>query len=762
MQDANSRGQRLTRRELLRWISMAGAAGLAACGGGSTDESAGNGGGGGNPPGGGGGGVQPADPVPGTSSAGKGVAGAPVTPAQRLAALSALETKLDELFDATTGRASAGQMLAWLAEQDAFQTIGYSATRDVYAIFTDGRPILIATNLRIGTDGVSDGPPLVATGERETHAARPTERAAALTSFEAGVPSKQFRFLNTWYTEGVTWPTDTWCIPNSSMDYVDSISFNMPRFGYELVGGDEALKASGLMVDVELLKNVKNDGVFFWATHGGMLDPAGGNIIQGLMTSTDATQAAVEVDYADEFTDGTLIYYTGPLCPGGLCAVREMRPQTRLAITPKWIKKYRWAFGEHSMVFVNACASANGAMKQAFLDAGASVYLGWNNPVRAWAMCGAALDFFSLMLGLNENRGGIYPKQRPYDWGQVLFHLQAHTQAAYYLDVEDGIVQLEATLNTAVPAGFLCLRPSIYWNAFDEALSELHLIGGVFGTHPGTAAIGTDMPCDLNCLGYGNQSDFKLTGAVPLTVKAWQSQDVVLQVPREGPGSVGIVQVDVDGRYSNGTQLTRISLPLKATQAHGGSLSVQVDGQLSIRGDFRGVRLDPIQDLTYMPVVPCLSPASVRGIFTANGTYTYSEGDSTVQVKWSGSGNVVPPALPAGSTFLYGEISPKERSGLFLISLSGTGIVETVTVTTPGLPDSVSTREITFTIETQPGQTKPYTLAVQFTPAYTAGAVTHSYVQPAASRYNQADLATTIMCGPFTSEFPPEETRGGR
>ena len=53
-------------------------------------------------------------------------------------------------------------------------------------------------------------------------------------------------------------------------------------------------------------------------------------------------------------------------------------------------------------MFVNACASATGALKQAFLDAGASLYLGWTKPVRVWAMCGAAMDFFSLMLGLNE------------------------------------------------------------------------------------------------------------------------------------------------------------------------------------------------------------------------------------------------------------------------------------------------------------------------------------------------------------------------
>src|SRR3970282_1428937 len=97
------------------------------------------------------------------------------------------------------------------------------------------------------------------------------------------------------------------------------------------------------------------------------------------------------------------------------------RPATRLCITPRWITKYRWRFGDYSLVFINACSSAQGAMKQAFIDAGASVYLGWTNPVQAWALAGATMDFFGLMLALNENGGSpggmiVYPLQRSYDW----------------------------------------------------------------------------------------------------------------------------------------------------------------------------------------------------------------------------------------------------------------------------------------------------------------------------------------------------------
>lgn len=91
----------LTRRDLLRWISVSGAAGLWACGGG---ESPGEGGGGGGSNGG--------EPTGAFSSAGKGVAGAPVSVAARQATLAALEDKLAGLYDPATGRASAAQMIA--------------------------------------------------------------------------------------------------------------------------------------------------------------------------------------------------------------------------------------------------------------------------------------------------------------------------------------------------------------------------------------------------------------------------------------------------------------------------------------------------------------------------------------------------------------------------------------------------------------------------------------------------------------------------
>lgn len=577
----------LTRRNLLRWLSVSGAAGLWGCGGGDEPAASGIGGGGG-----GGSGTPVGEPTSAFSSVGKGVPGAPVSIAERQATLAALESRLIGLYDPATGRASAAQMIAWLQEQAAFKTVGYSGTGDVYAVFTDGRPLIVATNIRFDAAGVSDGPDRAPrTASRSTAlalASRPAALAPNLENFEAGVPSRQFRYLNTWFSYGPDWPADTWCRGTStypdglaSMSDLDDVQAFMEEFGYQSVNRGDDPDGSGLpqALTVEGLKSVSGDGVFLWTTHGGTLDP-GGNIIQGLMTATEAFQSTVEDRYADEFAEGTLIYYTGPLCLHPVSCRSSTgggSVYTRLAITPSFIRKYKWSFGEHSLVFVNACASATGAMKQAFLDAGASVYLGWTKPVRVWAMCGAAMDFFSLMLGLNENGGGrpeaeVQPHQRPYDWGAVMTHLHANTQVAYYLDDEDGIVELEPTFNDKVPAGFTGLRPSVYWTSFDEAASEWHLIGGVFGTHPGTAAIGTDMPCDnrVTYTRYGSLADRRLGSPVPVGVKDWKSQNVVLSVPRQGAGSAGILQVDVDGRWSNGVQLTRVSGHLRGVKTVGG------------------------------------------------------------------------------------------------------------------------------------------------------------------------------------------------
>lgn len=780
--DAASPSPRLTRRKLLRWISLSAASGVMGCGGGGgNDDDASDTAGPELGPGPGPITVDPTEPKAAFSKAGKGVPGTPVTPAQRAQALDALNTQLNQLYDSTLGIASPARTLAWLAQQDAYQTIGYSATRNVYAVFTDGRPIIIATNTRIDAAGISDGPPRPANappvnpGLRALAAPRSPAAAALPSAYEAGIPSRQMRYLNTWFGYGSDWPAGVWCRAGlSSMSDIGEAAYFMQEFGYQPVGGSDAFSSDAVANTVEGLKQVSGDGVFFWSTHGGTLDP-GGNIIQGLMTATEAYKSTVEDTYKDEFAEGTLIYYTGPLCMDPIaCKVRGSPGThlTRLAITPKFIQKYKWKFGQHSLVFVNACASATGAMKQAFLDAGASVYIGWTKPVRLWAMCGAALDFFSLMLGLNENGGykqgdEVNPFQRPYDWGAVMDHLHANTQAAYHLDEEDGIVELEPTFNSAVPAGFLGLRPSIYWSAFDESRSELTLIGGVFGTRPGSAAIGPDMPVDKSLISpvygmYGILADRRISQPVPLTVLDWRSENLILKLPADGPGAAGIVQLDVDGRWSNGAQLTRVNFPLSASKTFGGSLSVQVDAQLSFRGDFRGVRLDPVQDLTYLPLVSCSTPPTATGSFIATGTYSYSEGSSTVTVEWSGSGVVGPIAPGAPGVYVTGTVTPKSRGGAFMVSIMGSGIRERMTIISPGLEPRVTVRSIGFGIASQIGGEAPFSIAVGFSPAYAAGVVTQAYTATRSSTYNSADQATRIACGPFTAEYPPEERLGGR
>jgi hypothetical protein len=382
------------------------------------------------------------------------------------------------------------------------------------------------------------------------------------------------------------------------------------------------------------------------------------------------------------------------------------------------------------------------------------------------------------MLGLNNNLGNddlddlkySSPRQRPYDWGAVMDHLQANTRAAYYEDEDDGIVELEPTLNTAVPVGFLGLRPSIYWTAFDELKSELRLIGGVFGTHPGSAAIGPDMlssPCETveECIAgaFTSLADRRLTAPVALVVKGdWLSDNLVLQVPASGAGSAGIVQVEVDGRWSNGIQLTRVNFPLKISTNYGGSLTVTVDAQLSFRGDFRGVRLSPVVDLTYLPLVVCGTPPTAGGTFIAKGSYSYRDGDSDVTVEWSGTGEVGPIAPGISELGFGGKVVPQSRAGAFALSIVGRGIEEKVTVTSPGREPQVTVRTVGFEMGSQNRNEGDPSIVVPFSTAYGADRVTQNYTVPRAGPYNEAAVTTALTCGPFTAEFPPEDGKGGR
>ena len=798
-----------TRRDLLRWVSAGASAWLAACGGGSEDAPATAGGGGTAGESGGGGGVTPppvpppvlppVEPTTAFSRPGQGVAGTPVTPAQRASSLQALESRLSELCDFSTGQASAGAVLDWLSARPEFKTVGYSATRDVYAIYTDGRPLLVATRLRTTTEGVQKKPLRApkgsVTARRRLSAATPlatsapvaaqesrarVSAAAAITEYDAGIPSRQFRFMNTWYDYGPDWPADTWARGTTSnpdgvasMQDPSMVAERMVDFGYQKVAFLSDAETVNTAPSVEGLKSVTGDGVFYWMTHGGTLS-ADGQLIQALMTGTPAYKSTVEDTYKDEFAEGTLIYCTGPLCLDKLqCKVSQGidgEVFTRLAITPKWITKYKWSFGQHSLVFVNACSSGTGLMKQAFLDAGASLYLGWTAPVRVWAMCGATVDVFSLLMGFNENggstEGDISPLQRPYDWGAVfdMLNTDGKSQAVAYWDAEDGYVELEPTLNPNVPVGFLGLRPSIFQTAFNEETSELTLIGGVFGTQGGTAAIGTDQRCvggNVACTSFGSVGDHVLADPLPLTVVDWKPENVILKLPVDGLGSQGLVQVTVDGRWSNLMQLTRIRVPFRGTLNDGGSLQVSIQGELSFRCDLRGIRLEPLEPLRYTPWVPVSSAVAVQFDWQASGVYRYTEGQQTVTVEWSGAGKAQNRSAIGEMAMLVGTLDPKARTGA-LAAFFGATIDEKITRSSPGQPDSVRQAKLGVSLNAESAVAgQPYPIQPAFTTDFTAPAVAFRANRTGVG-YNQSDQRTALDLGPFTSQFPPSDTLGGR
>ena len=91
------------------------------------------------------------------------------------------------------------------------------------------------------------------------------------------------------------------------------------------------------------------------------------------------------------------------------------------------------------------------------------------------------------------------------------------------------------------------------------------------------------------------------------------------------------------------------------------------------------------------------------------------------------------------------------------------GIRETVTVSFPGLEPQVTTRDISVQIESE-GSTsaEPMSISLYFSAAYGAAVVAQTHVNAGSSPYNDADAVTTITCGPFGAEYPPELQVGGR
>lgn len=371
---------------------------------------------------------------------------------------------------------------------------------------------------------------------------------------------------------------------------------------------------------------------FYLSAHGGtcsipQLD-ARGRMVNGadgrpimlpdyaVSTTTEANAAAIAARMAD-FESGIIV--AARMLEDYVGGVAVQR--TRFMVTSRWVTRY-WQFATDSLVWISACSSL-GAGAAPFIAAcqakGAGLYVGWTDTVGGPAAVAASKFAVDRLLGANRLAPLESPKQRSFDYEEVWADLaRADLHRDQVLDSVSGaaIAGRVAELKYQAKAGtnFGLLAPSIRYVLVDESADEVHLYG-IFGTPPADERV-------------------VLIDGLEASVKSWDREEIVCDLPRSGQGSKGDVKVSVRAHDSNVRQITEWNIQLQYTWDNHAEAGLKVDGPFTVRfrGDVGEYREHP--HLTPTKPVRCFA-ASLDSLATLTASGTYSSGGCTTT--WSGS-----------------------------------------------------------------------------------------------------------------------------
>jgi hypothetical protein len=521
----------------------------------------------------------------------------------RQAALDAVAAKFDT-FDGSNPDQENQQLVDLMKARPEFSDAGISNAGGAWGRFTDGTMLVIANNV-----------------DRQQTRAGIVRRAASSSNRigRAGLPTSDSVVIGN--SLGTFWDAPT--------DFLKESFLVQPYSPAEQTSSVEALKA------------LNNTSVLCLTAHGCSAPIRVGGASEYIVwTSTKrATDGSTDTQYAADLQDGSLTYFMGLVFDGDESTIRP-RAETHYGITQKFVTKY-WTgkFNPNSLIFMNACHSADPEeavlFQGACLQAGASAYLGWTDSMVIRDGVVSAAFLFDRLAGANTFDDKETPPQRAFSIREVLTNMA--TKPRPYAGAGGGADNYDASRNPktgrtakldllAFADNFMQLAPSIQYLAADEQKDEL-IIGGYFGDDKGEV--------------YINDS--------PMIVKSWNSTSIVCALPRTGPNAAGDVKVHAAAprQFSNTVQLTEWRGTADYILDELGSLQMKMHFDLHFRGDVHDWRLRPGEQ----PVNPGfvhLWAMDSSGTYEFSGNYTTPDGLYTED--WSGSGIMKPFKLPEGGT----------------------------------------------------------------------------------------------------------------
>lgn len=491
-----------------------------------------------------------------------------ITPESRVLAMDAVRAALETLPDNPTREEVLAVAEKAIAKRSEFEATGSSPEYGMaWGRFPGGATYIVDANGRPGYDSL---PPLSNAEGAEailSSIADPlsaplldTEDVLDVLSSQSGIPAGPavlFQELGTGYAN----------VPGL-------ISPWLLEAGYSVTASPQA---GGT---VENLMNINGPAFFYMGTHGvtATLFPsptaaAPSEYSSAIMTATEPT-AETQAAYAEDLADQSLVMVEG-LLPGGV---------RRFCFTSRFVAKYM-TFAPNSFVYIDSCWSNHPEiprLRDAFFEAGASLYAGWSMTVNDRACEESTPFFLCRMLGApapdGEDQGA---PRRPFDYGDAYAELRLRGW-----DV-DQYPPSGAELNVdAAPSGGGWLRPSIECLRVDEfptgassGQSEL-IVRGSFGSDPGTGPFHAAR--SVVCAGE------------ELSIVSWTPEEIRATMPIHGPGSAGEVLVTRQGIKSNAVPLTEwwVTINYRSAAAAGSNSTAFTEFSIDarLRYDIHGWR----------------------------------------------------------------------------------------------------------------------------------------------------------------------------
>lgn len=643
-------------------------------------------------------------------------------------------------------------MLAHMQSLKKFTQVGFhAASGTVWGIYTDGVLHAVLNNVDFSNETGRQ-----AKGRTELGASRSKLRDSELSVL---VTADQWRQIHLYESiPSLPYPhiTDDVVEPEQLRRLAESVQF----LGMNVVGMNVDGQFNSDPASLDQLKTVSGDGVFFYTGYGAHI-PMELKPISILSSSTVVVrEGKIERSIRADLKAQRAAIVSCPVPGEG--GVAEVSWTSRVGITELFINHYKWSFPKNSVVFINAPFSK--PLESAFLARGANTFLGWDAVPSVCQQIAVGKDLMHLFAGTDYRKGskGSIPAQPP------LRSCGLRETLEYLADEgllsvgaapgESGSLTVSAPRNGAIANQ---MRPSIESLTVDEIRGQVLVRGQLGEASPekkvwisGTLPEGT---------GLLETADGRIAGK-DLVTGQWTTRSAAAYLI--GNFGSGWVQIKEGNRWSNAVPLTEIGLKVEFDLASAGSLAINVTFDLSVRGMLQGYRLNPSDDpLKNGSKVPMTNTMDMLANWTASGSATHTDGETTTTISWTGGGQVSarlqdPDLSVSGSTTF--DLSRLVGS-LAIDLVDNRGFKETTVVTTAS---GTTTTEsvVPLAISTKPewrdpaGGQEPLRLLPEF---LSPDRGTESYLSASYGRFRKVS-DVTVSWLPYFSGPRPEQNRGQR